>query len=303
MLKVENLSIHFEDRSEREEVVKNVSFAVENGDILGIVGESGSGKTMTALTIAGLLKKHAVLDRGRVWLDDTDLLGLSEKEMRRVQGNEISMVFQEPMTALNPTMRIGKQVEEALLLHSRRSRRDRGGRLRMERREQRELALRALEEVELEHPEQLYKKYPHELSGGMRQRVMIAAAIVCRPKLLIADEPTTALDVRTQESILQLLKKLNRKYGMSILFISHNLRVVNTLCRRVLVMKDGQVVEEGDCAEIFENPQSEYTRELIAAIPARTRENRYYELLRRRKKAGEGFAGKDFGSEACKCLL
>jgi len=303
MLKVENLSIHFEDRSEREEVVKNVSFAVENGDILGIVGESGSGKTMTALTIAGLLKKHAVLDRGRVWLDDTDLLGLSEKEMRRVQGNEISMVFQEPMTALNPTMRIGKQVEEALLLHSRRSRRDRGGRLRMERREQRELALRALEEVELEHPEQLYKKYPHELSGGMRQRVMIAAAIVCRPKLLIADEPTTALDVRTQESILQLLKKLNRKYGMSILFISHNLRVVNTLCRRVLVMKDGQVVEEGDCAETFKNPQSEYTRELIAAIPARTRENRYYELLRRRKKAGEGFAGKDFGSEACKCLL
>lgn len=303
MLKVENLSIHFEDRSEREEVVKNVSFAVENGDILGIVGESGSGKTMTALTIAGLLKKHAVLDGGRVWLDDTDLLGLSEKEMRRVQGNEISMVFQEPMTALNPTMRIGKQVEEALLLHSRRRRRDRGGRLRMERREQRELALRALEEVELEHPEQLYKKYPHELSGGMRQRVMIAAAIVCRPKLLIADEPTTALDVRTQESILQLLKKLNRKYGMSILFISHNLRVVNTLCRRVLVMKDGQVVEEGDCAEIFENPQSEYTRELIAAIPARTRENRYYELLRRRKKAGEGFAGKDFGSEACKCLL
>ena len=303
MLKVENLSIHFEDRSEREEVVKNVSFAVENGDILGIVGESGSGKTMTALTIAGLLKKHAVLDGGRVWLDDTDLLGLSEKEMRRVQGNEISMIFQEPMTALNPTMRIGKQVEEALLLHSRRRRRDRGGRLRMERREQRELALRALEEVELEHPEQLYKKYPHELSGGMRQRVMIAAAIVCRPKLLIADEPTTALDVRTQESILQLLKKLNRKYGMSILFISHNLRVVNTLCRRVLVMKDGQVVEEGDCAEIFENPQSEYTRELIAAIPARTRENQYYELLRRRKKAGEGFAGKDFGSEACKCLL
>ena len=303
MLKVENLSIHFEDRSEREEVVKNVSFAVENGDILGIVGESGSGKTMTALTIAGLLKKHAVLDGGRVWLDDTDLLGLSEKEMRRVQGNEISMVFQEPMTALNPTMRIGKQVEEALLLHSRRSRRDRGGWLRMERREQRELALRALEEVELEHPEQLYKKYPHELSGGMRQRVMIAAAIVCRPKLLIADEPTTALDVRTQESILQLLKKLNRKYGMSILFISHNLRVVNTLCRRVLVMKDGQVVEEGDCAETFKNPQSEYTRELIAAIPARTRENRYYELLRRRKKAGEGFAGKDFGSEACKCLL
>lgn len=303
MLKVENLSIHFEDRSEKEEVVKNVSFSVETGDILGIVGESGSGKTMTALTVAGLLKKHAVLDGGKVWLDDTDLLGLTEKEMRGIQGSEISMIFQEPMTALNPTMRIGKQVEEALLLHSRGSRQDRSRRFHMKSRERKELALKALEEVELDHPEQLYNKYPHELSGGMRQRVMIAAAIVCRPRLLIADEPTTALDVGTQESILELLKKLNRKYGMGILFISHNLRVVNMLCRRVLVMKDGQVVEEGDCKEIFENPQSEYTRELIAAIPARTRENRYYELLRRRKKAGEGFAGKDFGSEACKCLL
>ena len=309
MLKVENLSIHFEDRSEKEEVVKNVSFAVEAGDILGIVGESGSGKTMTALTIAGLLKKHAVLDGGRIWLDDTDLLTLSEKEMRRIQGNEIGMIFQEPMTALNPTMRIGKQVEEALLLHDRpwgrEGRKESGAAAgkKMTKAERRQLALRALEEVELENPGELYRKYPYELSGGMRQRVMIAAAMVCRPKLLIADEPTTALDVGTQESILNLLKKLNRKYGMSILFISHNLRVVNTLCSRVLVMKDGQTVEEGDCREIFENPQSEYTRELIAAIPARTRENRYYELLRRRKKAGEGFAGKDFGSEACKCLL
>lgn len=309
MLKVENLSIHFEDRSEKEEVVKNVSFAVEAGDILGIVGESGSGKTMTALTIAGLLKKHAVLDGGRIWLDDTDLLTLSEKEMRRIQGNEIAMIFQEPMTALNPTMRIGKQVEEALLLHDRpwgrEGRKESGAAAgkKMTKAERRQVALRALEEVELENPGELYRKYPYELSGGMRQRVMIAAAMVCRPKLLIADEPTTALDVGTQESILNLLKKLNRKYGMSILFISHNLRVVNTLCSRVLVMKDGQTVEEGDCREIFENPQSEYTRELIAAIPARTRENRYYELLRRRKKAGEGFAGKDFGSEACKCLL
>lgn len=309
MLKVENLSIHFEDRSEKEEVVKNVSFAVEAGDILGIVGESGSGKTMTALTIAGLLKKHAVLDGGRIWLDDTDLLTLSEKEMRRIQGNEIGMIFQEPMTALNPTMRIGKQVEEALLLHDwpwgREGRKDSGAAAgkKMTKAERRQVALRALEEVELENPGELYRKYPYELSGGMRQRVMIAAAMVCRPKLLIADEPTTALDVGTQESILNLLKKLNRKYGMSILFISHNLRVVNTLCSRVLVMKDGQTVEEGECREIFENPQSEYTRELIAAIPARTRENQYYDLLRRKKKVGEPFAGKNFGSQSCKCLL
>lgn len=293
MLKVENLSIHFEDRSEKEEVVKNVSFTIRSGDILGIVGESGSGKTMTALTIAGLLKKHAILDEGKIWLDETDLLGLSEKEMRRIQGNDISMIFQEPMTALNPTMRIGKQVEEALLLHSR----------KLSREKRKELVLKALEEVELENPEQLYGKYPYELSGGMRQRVMIAAATVCRPKLLIADEPTTALDVRTQESILMLLKKLNRKYSMSILFISHNLRVVNTLCSHVLVMKDGRVVEEGSCEEIFRHPQSGYTKELIAAIPARTRENPYYDLLRRKEKAGESFAGKDFGSQSCKCLL
>ncbi len=293
MLKVENLSIHFEDRSEKEEVVKNISFTISNGDILGIVGESGSGKTMTALTIAGLLKKHAILDEGRIWLDETDLLRLSEKEMRRIQGNDVSMIFQEPMTALNPTMKIGKQVEEALLLHSR----------QMDRRSRRELVLRALSEAELENPDQLYEKYPYELSGGMRQRVMIAAATVCRPKLLIADEPTTALDVRTQESILELLKKLNRKYGMSILFISHNLRVVSTLCSHVLVMKDGQVVEEGNCEEIFQNPQCGYTKELIAVIPARTRENRYYNLLGRKEKAGESFAGKDFGSQSCKCLL
>lgn len=318
MLKVENLSIHFEDRSEKEEVVKNVSFTVKNGDILGIVGESGSGKTMTALTIAGLLKKHAILDEGKVWLDETDLLRLSEKEMRGIQGKDVSMIFQEPMTALNPTMKIGKQVEEALVLHSRKMKRgcaklfqresgqaDHGtaGEPKMTKSKRRELALQALAEVELENPEQLYEKYPYELSGGMRQRVMIAAATVCRPKLLIADEPTTALDVRTQESILELLKKLNRKYGMSILFISHNLRVVNTLCSHVLVMKDGQVVEEGNCGEIFENPQCEYTKELIAAIPARTRENRYYDLLRRKEKAGEIFAGKDFGSQSCKCLL
>ena len=312
MLKVEHLSIHFEDRSEKEEVVRDVSFQMENGEILGIVGESGSGKTMTALTVAGLLKKHAILDAGKIWLDETDLLQLSEKEMRKVQGNDIGMIFQEPMTALNPTMRIGKQVEEALVLHRSHSFFDGGRHIfgkrnrdaqgswqgtekNMTKEERRSLALKALEEVELEHPEQLYEKYPHELSGGMRQRVMIAAAAVCRPKLLIADEPTTALDVGTQESILKLLKKLNRKYGMSILFISHNLRVVNTLCSHVLVMKDGRVVEEGECGKIFENPQSEYTKELIAAIPARTKANRYYDL--------PGRTGEDFGSESCEVTV
>ena len=232
---------------------------------------------MTALTIAGLLKQNAILDQGEILLDDIDLLQLSEKEMREIQGNEISMIFQEPMTALNPTMKIGPQVEEALLLHT-----------KLNRVERRRKVYKALEEVELEHPELLWNKYPYELSGGMRQRVMIAAAIVCRPKLLIADEPTTALDVNTQDSILQLLKKLNRKYHMGILFISHNLRVVNELCARILVMRDGKILEEGNASEIFEHPKTEYAKELIAAIPVRRADNRYYELLK--KKAGEAHA-------------
>ena len=277
MLRVNHLSIHFEDREVSQEVVKDISFSLEDGEILGIVGESGSGKTMTALTIAGLLKQNAILDQGEILLDDIDLLQLSEKEMREIQGNEISMIFQEPMTALNPTMKIGPQVEEALLLHT-----------KLNRVERRRKVYKALEEVELEHPELLWNKYPYELSGGMRQRVMIAAAIVCRPKLLIADEPTTALDVNTQDSILQLLKKLNQKYHMGILFISHNLRVVNELCARILVMKDGKILEEGNASEIFEHPKTEYTKELIAAIPVRRADNRYYELLK--KKAGETHA-------------
>lgn len=277
MLRVNHLSIHFEDREVSQEVVKDISFSMESGEILGIVGESGSGKTMTALTIAGLLKQNAILDQGEILLDDIDLLQLSEKEMREIQGNEISMIFQEPMTALNPTMKIGPQVEEALLLHT-----------KLNREERRRKVYKALEEVELEHPELLWNKYPYELSGGMRQRVMIAAAIVCRPKLLIADEPTTALDVNTQDSILQLLKKLNQKYHMGILFISHNLRVVNELCARILVMKDGKILEEGNASEIFEHPKTEYTKELIAAIPVRRADNRYYKLLK--KKAGEAHA-------------
>lgn len=274
MLRVENLSLHFEDKGKIQEAVRGISFHMQESEILGIVGESGSGKTMTALTIAGLTKEHEVLDEGRILLDQTDLLALFPKEMRDIQGRNISMIFQEPMTALNPTMKIGKQVEEALVLHT-----------RLSKEERRKKAIRALEDVELERPDLLYGKYPHELSGGMRQRVMIAAAIVCRPRLLIADEPTTALDVGTQESILRLLKKLNKKYNMGILFISHNLRVVNELCSRVLVMKDGVILEEGPTEQIFEDPRTQYTKDLIAAIPGRTKSSAFYKLLK--AKAGE----------------
>lgn len=276
MLQVERLSIHFADREEVQEVVRGISFSVQDGEIVGIVGESGSGKTMTALTIAGLFKEHAVLDAGTIRLDGTDLLKLTEREMRQVQGNRIGMIFQEPMTALNPTMKIGRQVEEALRLHT-----------DLDSRARKAAVIRALEEVELDEAEKLLSKYPHELSGGMRQRVMVAAAMICRPSLLIADEPTTALDAATQESILKLLKKLNDKYGMSILFISHNLRVVKELCTRVLVMKDGEILEEGETEVVFQNPKTEYTKALIAAIPARVGENPYYEMLK--QKAGRQY--------------
>ena len=276
MLQVERLSIHFADREEVQEVVRGISFSVQDGEIVGIVGESGSGKTMTALTIAGLFKEHAVLDAGTIRLDGTDLLKLTEREMRQVQGNRIGMIFQEPMTALNPTMKIGRQVEEVLRLHT-----------DLDSRARKAAVIRALEEVELDEAEKLLFKYPHELSGGMRQRVMIAAAMICRPSLLIADEPTTALDAATQESILKLLKKLNDKYGMSILFISHNLRVVKELCTRVFVMKDGEILEEGETEVVFQNPKTEYTKALIAAILARVGENPYYEMLK--QKAGRQY--------------
>lgn len=276
MLQVERVSIHFADREEVQEVVRGISFSVQDGEIVGIVGESGSGKTMTALTIAGLFKEHAVLDAGTIRLDGTDLLKLTEREMRQVQGNRIGMIFQEPMTALNPTMKIGRQVEEVLRLHT-----------DLDSRARKAAVIRALEEVELDEAEKLLFKYPHELSGGMRQRVMIAAAMICRPSLLIADEPTTALDAATQESILKLLKKLNDKYGMSILFISHNLRVVKELCTRVFVMKDGEILEEGETEVVFQNPKTEYTKALIAAIPARVGENPYYEMLK--QKAGRQY--------------
>lgn len=257
MLQVKHLSIYFEDGKVHEEAVKDVSFQLSDGEILGLVGESGSGKTMTALTIAGLKKAHAVIKDGSICLDGTDLLTLTEEQMRKVQGAQIGMIFQEPMSALNPTMKIGTQLEEVLVLHTELSKEERKKRV-----------FAAMEDVELDRPQELYEKYPHELSGGMRQRAMLAAAIVSRPKLLIADEPTTALDVMTQESILKLLKKLNQKYKMSILFISHNLRVVEKLCDRALVMKRGEIIEEGTVEQIFACPRTDYAKELIAAIPA-----------------------------------
>ncbi|MBQ3403865.1 MAG: ABC transporter ATP-binding protein [Oscillospiraceae bacterium] len=259
MLDVKDLVVCFRSKEGIHEVVHGISFSMEDGEILGLVGESGSGKTQTVLAIAGLSPINAVIG-GTITLNGQELSLLSRHEMRTVQGRDISMVFQEPMTSLNPTMRIGRQVEEALRIHTKLSPEERKAK-----------ALQTLADVELPNPEAVYNKYPHELSGGQRQRVMIAAAIICDPKLLIADEPTTALDVTIQAQILKLLKKLNKTMHMSILFISHDLGIIRRLCDNVMVLKSGDIVERGSVDQIFNNPTEEYTKRLIAAIPSRKR--------------------------------
>lgn len=256
MLQIEDLHVQFLDSD--HEVVRGIDLTVNNGEIVGLVGESGSGKTVTAMTVAGLLTCERVKKTGAIHLDNFDLIRCGRETLRDIQGKDVSVVFQEPMNAMNPVMRIGTQVEESLRAHT-----------KLPAAERKALAMQALRDAELSHPEEIYRKYPHELSGGMLQRVMIAAAIVSEPHLLIADEPTTALDVTIQAQILRLLQKLNREKGMSILFISHNLNVVRKLCTRVAVMEKGKIVETGETEQVFYHPRADYTRRLIAAIPTR----------------------------------
>ena len=260
MLEVRDLHVKFHNRD--REAVAGVSFTLKDGEILGLVGESGSGKSVTAMSIGGLLPRKKCDYRGDVLVDGEDMLHANRALLRKVQGNKIGVVFQEPMSAMDPLMKVGKQVEEVLEIHTDLSPEERKKR-----------AIQALEDVELPDPEAVYNKYPHELSGGMLQRSMIAAAIVARPSLLLLDEPTTALDVTIQAQILELLKKLNRKHGMSMLFISHNLNVVRKLCARVAVMQRGVLVETGITDEVFRRPQHPYTRHLIEAIPTREKRN------------------------------
>lgn len=260
MLKVDNLSVSFKDEIGNGAVVDRVSFEMKQGEILALVGESGSGKSMTALSIIGLLKKTAIVD-GKILLDDVNLLELSMKERRSYMGSEIAMIFQEPMTSLNPVMRVGKQAVEMIKLH-----RDTFSE-KPDRKKVREMVIDVFKKVELPEPEKLYNKYPHELSGGMRQRVMIAMASLCSPKILIADEPTTALDAQTQEQIIGLLKKINREKKISILMITHDLNVVADMADRIVVMKDGKKVEEGKTKEVLNHPKEEYTKKLIASVP------------------------------------
>lgn len=255
MLKVRDLHIVFND-SRGGEAVRGIDLDMAPGERLGLVGESGSGKTITALTIAGLTDRGRMTASGSIEFMGTDLLKCPREQLRGLQGDEISMIFQEPMTSLDPTMRVGLQVEESLLLHTKLTPAERKAR-----------ALEVMAAVDLPDVEQTYRKYPHQLSGGQRQRAMIAAAIIGRPQLLIADEPTTALDVTVQAQILKLLRRINRESGMGILFISHDLNVVRRLCTRVAVMHEGRIVETGPTEEIYNNPQEAYTKKLIAAIP------------------------------------
>ena len=257
IIEVKNLSISFGDK----QVLNNINFKVEQGDTLGIVGESGSGKSLTSLAIMGLLSPNAIIHPKSEILfrqDDKmiDLLKLSPKELEEIRGNEIGMIFQEPMTSLNPSLRCGEQVEEEIRLHQ-----------NLSKEEAKKKVLHLFEQVKLPNPERIYKAYPHELSGGQKQRVMIAMAISCEPKLLIADEPTTALDVTVQKATLDLLKELQEKNNMSMLFISHDLGVIANVCEEVLVMFRGDVVEQGNVETIFNHPKENYTKGLIACRP------------------------------------
>jgi oligopeptide/dipeptide ABC transporter ATP-binding protein len=262
ILQVENLRTYFRTDAGVARAVDGVSFHVGAGETLGIVGESGSGKSVTALSVMRLIPEppgeiqpgSRILFRGDQGVED--LAAASEVRMRRIRGNDIAMIFQEPMTSLNPVFRVGDQIMESLRLHQGLSRRD-----------ARDKAIDMLRLVGIPIPEQRVDEYPHQLSGGMRQRVMIAIALACDPKVLIADEPTTALDVTIQAQILELLNRLQEEFGMAIILITHDLGVIAETCDRMIVMYAGQVFEEGPVDDVFRNPQNPYTEGLLRSIP------------------------------------
>ena len=261
ILEVNNLKISFSSDEGENTVVHEISFQLNKGEILGIVGESGSGKSVTSLSVMRLIQSPGKIDGGEIFLRtknnvEQNLLAISEKEMQKVRGNEVAMIFQEPMTSLNPVFTCGAQVIEAILLHK-----------KISKSEARKQVLALFEKVLLPDPNRIYKSYPHQLSGGQKQRVMIAMAMSCNPSILIADEPTTALDVTVQAAILQLMKRLQREENASIVFITHDLGVIAEIADRVAVMYRGKIVETGTVNEIFSSPKHPYTKSLLACRP------------------------------------
>ncbi|MEK3910051.1 ABC transporter ATP-binding protein [Paenibacillus sp. FSL H7-0331] len=266
LLEVKELVTDFTSDRGTFHVVDRISFDIDYGETVGLVGESGSGKSITSLSILGLIKTPGRIAGGSILFQGEELIGKTAKEMGSVRGQEMSMIFQEPMTSLNPVLTVGEQIAETVRQHK-----------GMSRKEAMQHAVGMLEKVGIPMPETRVKQYPHQLSGGMRQRVMIAIALSCSPKLLIADEPTTALDVTIQAQILELMKTLNRDEGTGILMVTHDLGVVAEVCEKVIVMYAGQVVEQGPSQEIFTNPLHPYTELLLKSIPqiGGTREKLY----------------------------
>ena len=256
LLEVRDLHTSFFTPVGEVKAVNGISFNLDHGKVLGIVGESGSGKSVTAYSVMQILEKTGKIISGSIKVDGKELVGLPEREMKNIRGNRISIIFQDPMTSLNPTYTIGHQLMEAILLHTNRNKKQAYDR-----------ALEMLKLVNVNEPEKRMKQYPFEFSGGMRQRVMIAMALACEPDILIADEPTTALDVTIQAQILELMQSLQKELGMAIIMITHDLGVVAQMCDEVIVMYAGSICEQGTADEIFYNPKHEYTKGLIRSIP------------------------------------
>ena len=259
LLEIENLSVEFPSRSSVLHAVEGVSLSLDAGDVLGIVGESGSGKSVTMMALMGLVPYPGRVTASKMRFDGHDLMGLSTKERSRLTGKDVAMIFQEPTTSLNPCFSVGFQLAETLRVH-----------LGMDNKAAKRRSIELLEQVGMSDPETRLKAYPHQLSGGMNQRVMIAMAIACNPKLLIADEPTTALDVTIQAQILDLLRSLQRERGMALVLITHNMGVVSDMAQRVAVMYAGQIMEQQPAQALFQRPRHPYTEALMAALPERS---------------------------------
>ena len=258
LLEIKGLETTFFTDDGQIPAVDHIDFSVHEGEILGIVGESGSGKSVTSLSIMGLIPSPpGKITSGQILLGEKNLANLTDQQMRKIRGKDVAMIFQEPMTSLNPLFTIGDQLKEAIIIHN----------PKWSKKEAFARAIEIMKLVGLPRPEELLKDYPHQLSGGMRQRVMIAMALVCDPKVLIADEPTTALDVTIQAQILQLMKDVNKRLNTAVLLITHDLGVVAETCERVIVMYAGQIVEEASVNEIFNNPLHPYTQGLIKSVP------------------------------------